>query len=266
MRRRGFTLIELLVVIAIIAILAAILFPVFAKARSKARQTSCLSNTRQLATAVLSYSQDYDECIPTESGYLNPAGNGVEWGNPGVLGTPNSSWSGVISPYIKNLQIWYCPEAKSDWRSIAGLMGTTYDPAMEANWIGAFTFYGINWHIIQPRGYGVYAEPPAGYVIWSVGQGVGGFKRPSELILMEESCWGENDPYMAAACGNERVWANAAPGIGWSWYLHNGSRTALHMTGSMSNTSFVDGHAKAVTYDQMRGDPGIWKHWDPSAE
>ena len=62
--RRGFTLIELLVVIAIIAILAAILFPVFARAREKARQTSCLSNVKELALALLMYSQDYDETIP----------------------------------------------------------------------------------------------------------------------------------------------------------------------------------------------------------
>ncbi len=76
-RQRGFTLIELLVVIAIIAILAAILFPVFAKAREKARQTSCLSNIRQLSTGILSYAQDYDEkfrcpTIPTRPGVLPP--------------------------------------------------------------------------------------------------------------------------------------------------------------------------------------------------
>jgi prepilin-type N-terminal cleavage/methylation domain-containing protein len=61
-RRPGFTLIELLVVIAIIAILAAILFPVFAQARAKARQTACLSNQRQIGIGILAYSQDYDEC------------------------------------------------------------------------------------------------------------------------------------------------------------------------------------------------------------
>lgn len=65
MKEKGFTLIELLVVIAIIAILAAILFPVFARAREKARQTSCLSNLKQLALGVLMYTQDYDEILPT---------------------------------------------------------------------------------------------------------------------------------------------------------------------------------------------------------
>ena len=73
MRRSGFTLIELLVVIAIIAILAAILFPVFAKAREKARQTSCLSNIKQIALAGLMYTQDYDERFP---------GHGCVWNDP----------------------------------------------------------------------------------------------------------------------------------------------------------------------------------------
>ncbi len=72
MRRKGFTLIELLVVIAIIAILAAILFPVFARAREKARQTSCLSNLKQLSLGVLMYAQDYDERLPML--YFNTGG------------------------------------------------------------------------------------------------------------------------------------------------------------------------------------------------
>src|SRR3981189_2979626 len=75
MRHAGFTLIELLVVIAIIAILAAILFPVFAQARAKARQTSCLSNTKQVGTAVQTYTQDYDELLP---GYrFNQTGSNI---------------------------------------------------------------------------------------------------------------------------------------------------------------------------------------------
>src|ERR1700755_1458334 len=75
--RSGFTLIELLVVIAIIAILAAILFPVFAQAREKARQTSCISNNKQASMATMMYSEDYDELYPSAFGYY--AGQGWLW-------------------------------------------------------------------------------------------------------------------------------------------------------------------------------------------
>ena len=90
--RRGFTLIELLVVIAIIAILAAILFPVFAKAREKARQSSCLSNIKQLSLAFLSYCQDYDEMFC-----------------PSYNNTTTWAAGGRLDPYIKNTQILHCP-------------------------------------------------------------------------------------------------------------------------------------------------------------
>jgi len=98
MKRHGFTLIELLVVIAIIAILAAILFPVFAKAREKARQSSCSSNLKQIALGVIQYSQDYDEKFP-----------------PALTGTPPAAFymlNEVLAPYIKNDQIWQCPSKK----------------------------------------------------------------------------------------------------------------------------------------------------------
>ncbi|MEI6499435.1 MAG: DUF1559 domain-containing protein [Armatimonadota bacterium] len=94
--QRGFTLIELLVVIAIIAILASILFPVFAKAREKARQASCLSNCKQLGLAVMQYAQDYDDTYPRTS-YL--AGDGLN----------DYTWTIVVQPYVKNVQIFRCP-------------------------------------------------------------------------------------------------------------------------------------------------------------
>jgi prepilin-type N-terminal cleavage/methylation domain-containing protein len=101
----GFTLIELLVVIAIIAILAAILFPVFAQAREKARQASCLSNLKQLGTALLMYVQDYDEQFP--SGSKEAFANGPTNLNTDVAGV---GWAGQLYPYTKNAQVLKCPD------------------------------------------------------------------------------------------------------------------------------------------------------------
>lgn len=94
--KRGFTLIELLVVIAIIAILAAILFPVFARAREKARQASCLSNIKQLCLAWQMYTQDYDETVPM-----------CQINSYGTYG--ESHWPFWLKPYVKNTQILDCP-------------------------------------------------------------------------------------------------------------------------------------------------------------
>ena len=107
-RRKGFTLIELLVVIAIIAILAAILFPVFAKARAKARQASCLSNLKQLGLGLLAYCQDYDEKMPFI--YYNTGNDArVIGGWPGNTGR-YITWAEQIYPYVKNTQIFQCPD------------------------------------------------------------------------------------------------------------------------------------------------------------
>jgi len=113
-RRCGFTLIELLVVIAIIAILAAILFPVFAQAREKARQTACLSNAKQIGTAVMMYVQDYDETFFVHNldvgVYDTPLPDGRKYRG-------NFEWPLLLYPYIKNGGVFVCP---SDSDSKAG--------------------------------------------------------------------------------------------------------------------------------------------------
>lgn len=112
-KRSGFTLIELLVVIAIIAILAAILFPVFAQAREKARAISCLSNTKQLGLATLMYVQDYDEQFGGGSTNISGKDNacdGFRW------------WLDMIEPYVKNKQLKNCPDEK--------ISLSTFDPTL----------------------------------------------------------------------------------------------------------------------------------------
>jgi prepilin-type N-terminal cleavage/methylation domain-containing protein/prepilin-type processing-associated H-X9-DG protein len=120
MGRRGFTLIELLVVIAIIAILAAILFPVFAKAREKARQTSCLSNVKQLGLAMSMYSQDYDEKLPYHC-------------------IQGPFWGAVVQPYIKNTAIFMCPSAPRE------TLGNQDDPRYPTVWRSYGFNFALDW-------------------------------------------------------------------------------------------------------------------------
>jgi prepilin-type N-terminal cleavage/methylation domain-containing protein/prepilin-type processing-associated H-X9-DG protein len=137
---RGFTLIELLVVIAIIAILAAILFPVFAQAREAARTSSCLSNAKQISLAILAYIQDYDELFPTPIYDLPP-------GDP-LIGTRDrpwgpwlryhQGWDHSILPYVKNVQVFLCPSTPG---------GADHEPTTTSNhddWRNGDTNYFIN--------------------------------------------------------------------------------------------------------------------------
>ena len=93
--RKGFTLIELLTVMALIAILAAILFPVFARTKEKGRQTSCLSNVKQLALAALMYTEDWNDCFPVQ--------------DDGLLPNPKLQWPDQLMPYVENPEIYRCP-------------------------------------------------------------------------------------------------------------------------------------------------------------
>src|SRR5690349_16000016 len=151
-RHTGFTLIELLVVIAIIAILAAILFPVFAQPREKARAISCLSNEKQLATAGMMYTQDYDEQFIPSAIYDNESGPGQGW----------IWWQALIQPYTKNIGINHCPDSQTLWniQSISWL-SQTHNLVEDSSddWINsygissAYAWYFVQWLDNNPSGH-----------------------------------------------------------------------------------------------------------------
>ncbi len=148
MMRRGFTLIELLVVIAIIAILAAILFPVFARARERARQTTCLSNLRQIGLAILMYAQDYDE-------RYNLAYTRTEEG-------VTLHWPILLEPYHRNTELYECPTDPEPWPRGDYMLS-----------------YIANYALFRP---GTVPEPGEVYVIR-----MAAIERPAELIAIAEN-------------------------------------------------------------------------------
>ncbi len=155
LRRRGFTLIELLVVIAIIAILAAILFPVFAKAREKARATSCLSNMKQIGLAALMYAQDYDEMMPSDFMYA-PHPN-LYW------------WPDLLYPYTKNWQLAACPSADQAalwYPNPTGPHGVApFANYCIPDWLGGYKMA----RVADPAGTILFSEShPEGYEFWAV--------------------------------------------------------------------------------------------------
>jgi prepilin-type N-terminal cleavage/methylation domain-containing protein/prepilin-type processing-associated H-X9-DG protein len=227
-QKRGFTLIELLVVIAIIAILAAILFPVFQKVRENARRTSCASNEKQLGLAVIQYLQDSDDRFQPIA---------INHGNGYI-----SNWAQEIYPYVKSTGVYTCPDnvegttfrADGNGYNLGG--GRTGTPATGFPFLPVS--YAINYDLEQS-----YDENPK---IGNGGTGIpilsGSVDEPSSKILITETV----DEY----------------GLGyWDWNdFGNGPGTyrGFPVHGGRWNCLFIDGHVKALTPTQTGAPLNMW--------
>lgn len=222
MRRKAFTLIELLVVIAIIAILAAILFPVFARAREAARATSCRSNLKQIGTAFNMYRQDFDETLPN---------NGFDPGNSATCATEvaRTSYRGTVcnslQSYIKNTAIFTCP---SD--STKNL--NTADNVCAAGTVGVYVdSYCYNYFGLQ-NGVADTSFPGCNYSDSSV-------LAPADLAVMWDSAnrWADYD---GGFWGRDIAYYTAGQ-------FSNGARHSESL-----NMLFYDGHVKTVKWPQLK--------------
>jgi prepilin-type N-terminal cleavage/methylation domain-containing protein/prepilin-type processing-associated H-X9-DG protein len=224
--KKGFTLIELLVVIAIIAILAAILFPVFAAAREKAKATDCLSNQKQIILAIIQYNNDYDEHWPAF--------------DRGVNNVSDKFWQFQVQPYIQSTAVWLCPDEKEHISS-AGITDLSVNPHVQmlADYNGS-----VNGFNCDGSGSGNLISFPGQTGPWnstSVGNGMfGGINSPgvidnqvlspaSTIVTYEVDQMGQN--WYTILDGGCEVWGSvgfAAPHLG------------------RNNFTFADGHAKAL--------------------
>jgi prepilin-type N-terminal cleavage/methylation domain-containing protein/prepilin-type processing-associated H-X9-DG protein len=238
-RTPAFTLIELLVVIAIIAVLAAMLFPVFARVREKARQATCLSNEKQIAAAVLMYMSDYDERFPfvlclsgNFDGSANTGDNGKRPLVSGVTGQePQFRLVDLVAPYVRNESIWYCPSVGPD--------GTWDAEVKEGNWKKSATMrtqgtsYGYTW-LSWPFPY------PA---VWpSILTFMGG---KSDAILRDASRW----PMITDEPDGSYFTGNIADPP---------SSAAPHFGGL--NVTYGDGHARYHHLEAADGNHYLWAH------
>jgi prepilin-type N-terminal cleavage/methylation domain-containing protein/prepilin-type processing-associated H-X9-DG protein len=236
--RSAFTLIELLVVIAIIAILAAILFPVFAQAREKARSVSCLSNMKQLGLGTMMYIQDYDETMP--QAFANIAGQGwtyqfihmvpPDWSNqtthPAVIAS-QFVWANTIQPYTKNYNVLKCPSTSNFTQ---GQGRFTYSAPLKAPIPTSYSYNGLLNSFSQAG----IASPASLPMVWE-GDGkaapLGGTLQNPILI-----CNDSTQPCTYVANGGAAVngGTGSAFGIAGTIWIHNNG----------ANFTFADGHAK----------------------
>ncbi len=212
--QRGFTLIELLVVIAIIAVLAALLFPVFAQAREKARQAACSSNLHQLGIAFQLYWQDEGEEF---NFYIVDDPTRDDYGGFG-------KWQWAIDPYLKGQEVWRCPSnPNSDW---------------SANYYKAHPeYFAYHKRLPKPISYGINYWLADDNPSWSVNGGLdyGQLRNPSSYILVGETLYGDGiDPY---AFGDVRNFEDLErdPVCGY-----------IFRHGTVTNYLFFDGHVKAL--------------------
>jgi len=203
----GFTLIELLVVIAIIAILAAILFPVFAQAREKARATSCLSNVKQLTLGFMMYVQDYDEYFPHWNWTHN---SDFGTGDPTTKGVYSTVWFNAIYPYVKNGQVYTCPDdnlriapstcTNGDSGGIGGWsQGCGHDDMLAKGIDPAIVDQPMSYGVNEPLHFGELGNPqPDGFSP----TGLAKLDKPAQTMLVADSVW----PTTGSAFNGDGTW------------------------------------------------------------
>jgi prepilin-type N-terminal cleavage/methylation domain-containing protein/prepilin-type processing-associated H-X9-DG protein len=242
----GFTLIELLVVIAIIAILAAILFPVFQKVRENARRTACLSNTKQMALAVAMWEQDHDEFLP--KAYYNDQCNGVNTGMPYYSG-----WDTALYPYIKAAGVYSCPDDSTNPTYKPDALSTNPPPNSGNPQAGPITL-GTSYRFNASN------ETNGPFNNVSLSQ----LNEPSQCIIIAESTTGVNganynDVATWATGPNDYVCKNFSNNVAFDRHAPVGRSTAAEASTTaepqtsqwgmgLSNYVFCDGHAKSMRW------------------
>lgn len=233
-RQKGFTLIELLVVIAIIAILAAILFPVFARAREKARQAACSANLKQVGLGILMYASDYDQYFPPN------------WTNQ--CRAPGWDWMEITQPYVKNWGLFVCPSATFTPNGPDGMYLQSCAVGYGRTSQGRRGGYGLNCGRVDPAFPDQRDWGPGGNSIWRPKKDVL-IAKPAEVILVTE-IW---DPAVGCCmlCGTGHAGFRAPWNANYVSDRHNEG----------CNNCFTDGHVKwmkKVAFTGPGGDPGYW--------